>query len=133
MQVCVAPAVRSSMKRWLILLHRWLGVAFCLLFATWFASGVVMIYVPYPRLTETERVGGLLPLNAEAVRILPAQALSAAGLVEFPREARLGMLLERPVYRFLDWSGRWSVVDASSGALIAGVDAEVASLLASAA
>ena len=120
------------MKRWLILLHRWLGVAFCLLFATWFASGVVMIYVPYPRLTEPERVGGLLPLNAEAVRILPAQALSAAGLVEFPREARLGMLLERPVYRFLDWSGRWSVVDASSGALIAGVDAEVASLVASA-
>jgi hypothetical protein len=124
--------VLSSIKRWLILLHRWLGVAFCLLFAMWFASGVVMIYVPYPRLTEPERVAGLLPLNAEAVRILPGQAISAAGLMEFPREARLGMLLERPVYRFLGWSGRWSVVDAESGSLIDGVDAEVASRVASA-
>jgi hypothetical protein len=31
-----------------ILLHRWLGVAFCLLFAMWFASGIVMHFLPYP-------------------------------------------------------------------------------------
>src|ERR1700744_5942182 len=29
-------------------LHRWWGVAFCLLFAMWFASGIVMHFVPYP-------------------------------------------------------------------------------------
>src|SRR5580658_8942926 len=32
----------------LILLHRWLGVMFCLLFAMWFASGIVMHFVPFP-------------------------------------------------------------------------------------
>jgi PepSY-associated transmembrane protein len=34
--------------RLLILLHRWWGVAFCLLFAMWFASGIVMHFVPFP-------------------------------------------------------------------------------------
>ena len=29
-------------------LHRWWGVAFCLLFAMWFASGIVMHFVPFP-------------------------------------------------------------------------------------
>ena len=29
-------------------LHRWWGVAFCLSFAMWFASGIVMHFVPFP-------------------------------------------------------------------------------------
>jgi hypothetical protein len=29
-------------------LHRWWGVVFCLLFAMWFASGIVMHFVPFP-------------------------------------------------------------------------------------
>jgi hypothetical protein len=29
-------------------LHRWWGVAFCLLFAMWFASGIVMHFAPFP-------------------------------------------------------------------------------------
>ena len=33
-------------------LHRWWGIAFCLLFAMWFASGIVMHFVPYPERTE---------------------------------------------------------------------------------
>ena len=36
------------MMRALILLHRWLGVVFCLLFAMWFATGIVMHFVPFP-------------------------------------------------------------------------------------
>jgi PepSY-associated TM region len=34
--------------RVLAALHRWWGVAFCLLFAMWFASGIVMHFVPFP-------------------------------------------------------------------------------------
>src|SRR5215475_13638603 len=33
-------------------LHRWWGIAFCLLFAMWFASGIVMHFVPYPTRAE---------------------------------------------------------------------------------
>ncbi len=50
--------------RALILLHRWLGVAFCLLFAMWFATGIVMHFVPFPALTETERFAGLAPIDS---------------------------------------------------------------------
>jgi len=34
-------------------LHRWWGIAFCLFFAMWFASGIVMHFVPYPARTES--------------------------------------------------------------------------------
>src|SRR5262245_17904175 len=37
--------------RALATIHRWWGVAFCLLFAMWFASGIVMHFVPFPART----------------------------------------------------------------------------------
>ena len=46
--------------RALVVVHRWLGVAFCLLFAMWFVSGIVMHFVAFPALTEAERVAGLM-------------------------------------------------------------------------
>ena len=41
--------------RILVTLHRWWGAAFCLLFAMWFASGIVMHFVPFPARSETAR------------------------------------------------------------------------------
>jgi hypothetical protein len=38
--------------RVLTTLHRWWGVAFCLPFAMWFASGIVMHVVPFPARSE---------------------------------------------------------------------------------
>ncbi|MGZ5229081.1 MAG: PepSY domain-containing protein, partial [Burkholderiales bacterium] len=64
----------------LVLIHRWLGVAFCLLFSMWFATGVVMHFVPYPTLTEAERVGGLGPIAAGSLRNGPAAAVTVAGI-----------------------------------------------------
>ncbi len=37
--------------RILILLHRYLGVALGALMLLWFASGIVMLFVPYPGLS----------------------------------------------------------------------------------
>ena len=62
--------------RALVLIHRWLGIAFCLLFAMWFASGLVMHFVPYPSLEESERIAGLSAFNLQEV-IAPAAALKA--------------------------------------------------------
>ena len=39
-----------KIKRALYLTHRWLGVVLCLFMAMWFLSGVVMMYVGYPKL-----------------------------------------------------------------------------------
>src|ERR1700685_2319649 len=85
------------MMRALILLHRWLGVAFCLLFAMWFASGIVMHFVPFPALTEAERFAGLAPIDLPDVRHSPTQAVAASGVVDAPRV----LLVQRsdgPVY-----------------------------------
>jgi hypothetical protein len=38
--------------RLLTWLHRWWGILFCLLFAMWFASGIVMHFVPFPVRSE---------------------------------------------------------------------------------
>ena len=37
----------KRLKPWLYHGHRWLGILTCLLFATWFISGVVMMYVGF--------------------------------------------------------------------------------------
>src|SRR5580700_11213186 len=80
-----------AMIRALILLHRWLGVAFCLLFAMWFASGIVMHFVPFPALTEGERFAGLAPIDVTSVKHTPTEAWAASGV----RDATRIRLIER--------------------------------------
>ncbi|WP_260928366.1 hypothetical protein [Novosphingobium sp. 9] len=45
----------KAVRRWVMLIHRWIGIAACLLFAMWFASGLVMLYVPYPAFRRRRR------------------------------------------------------------------------------
>jgi len=89
----------ARMKRWLFLVHRWLGIGICLLFAMWFVSGMVMMYVGYPKLTEEERLRHLPPLEADARLLAPARALAAAGVAGPLDELRLAASSGgRPVY-----------------------------------
>ncbi|MGB6534572.1 MAG: PepSY domain-containing protein [Xanthobacteraceae bacterium] len=83
--------------RALILLHRWLGVAFCLLFAMWFASGIVMHFVPYPAQTEAERFAGLAPLDRAGVAHGPAEAVRASRIAAAMR-VRLLQRTDGPIY-----------------------------------
>jgi hypothetical protein len=39
-----------------VITHRYLGVAIGLLMVMWFVSGIVMMYVPFPRTADTERL-----------------------------------------------------------------------------
>jgi len=55
-------------KRWLYLIHRWVGIGASLLLAMWFLSGFVMLYVPYPSLTRAERLAGLAPIQPRRAR-----------------------------------------------------------------
>lgn len=89
----------ARLKRWLFLVHRWLGIGICLLFAMWFVSGMVMMYVGYPKLTEEERLQHLPRLQADAALLAPAQALAAAGILGPLDELRLAASSGgRPVY-----------------------------------
>jgi len=83
--------------RALILLHRWLGVAFCLLFAMWFATGIVMHFVPFPALTEVERFAGLSPIDLASAPQGPAAAITASGIGDVTR-VRLVQRSDGPIY-----------------------------------
>src|SRR5215470_8756813 len=71
--------------RTLIFIHRWLGIPFCLFFAMWFATGIVMHFVPFPALTEGERFGGLAPIDVHAIRHGPAEAVAASAVKSIER------------------------------------------------
>ncbi|MDA9442692.1 hypothetical protein XH98_27040 [Bradyrhizobium sp. CCBAU 51745] len=97
----------------IILLHRWLGIAFCLMFAMWFASGIVMHFVPFPALTEAERFTGLAPV--EGASIIPvADAVAASGITDATR-IRLIQRSDGPVY-VVSGPSRVRAVHASDGA-----------------
>lgn len=96
-------------KRWLYLIHRWIGIATCLLFVMWFASGLVMLYVPFPSLEADERLQGQAPIAWDRVTVDPL--LSSAD-----RQVVLEMRGERPVWRIASWDGINVTVWADTGA-----------------
>ena len=100
--------------RTLVLIHRWLSVAFCLLFAMWFASGMVMHFVPFPALEETERVTGLATVGPQAMAISPGDALKALD-AHTVRRLRLNAVGTTLVYVALRNDNTLAALDASSG------------------
>lgn len=106
-----------GLKRQLYLWHRWLGIVACLFMALWFVSGVVMLYVGYPKLTPAERLGHLPALPAGCCAELPAS------WAQQPMKAlRLTSLGGRPYYLLELADGRRVTLDAASGDQLASSD-----------
>lgn len=105
----------KRLRRGLHLAHRWLGILTCLLFAAWFVSGAVMMYVGFPRLSEAERRAALPPVALDRVALTPDEALARSGLPGAPRGLALAMLDDEPVYRILEWDGARRTVSAADG------------------
>jgi hypothetical protein len=99
----------------LVTVHRWVGTALCLVFAAWFASGIVMMYAGYPVLGESAKLAATPSLDTAAVRLTPPEAYAQAGLDARVDHVRLGMLLGRPAYFFVTDEG-WIAVGADDGA-----------------
>src|SRR5712691_3807798 len=87
----------GRMMHLLTLVHRWLGILFCLLFAMWFATGIVMHFVPFPTLNEAERIHGLAPVDPSKVLRSPAEAVKASAIPGVTR-LRLFERVDGPVY-----------------------------------
>jgi hypothetical protein len=96
-------------RRPVVFAHRWLGITLGLLFAIWFASGIVMMYARMPDLGAAQRLAHLAPLDLSTA-VVPLDILDSTGgpggLEEAargapPERVRVGMLLGRPVYRVL--------------------------------
>jgi hypothetical protein len=82
------------------------------LFTTWFASGIVMIYARMPALDRNEYAVRQGPVDLTGARVSPADAARRHGVQ--PQGVRIGMFAGRPVYRFLTADG-WTSVFADDG------------------
>lgn len=108
------------MKRAIALLtwvHRYLGLAFCLIFVIWFASGLVMIYARMPEYGAAERLARLAQLDAASIKLTPGQALEQATLADTPSRIRISIFRSRPVYRFFV-QGEWVTLFADEGSAL---------------
>lgn len=107
-------------------LHRWLGTCFCLLFALWFGTGFVMMYVPFPALPDGARIAASAPVRLEAVQLAPA-----AAALGFPvRRLRLVDVLGRPRYLATLDDGSMLGIAADTGGFAEPLDAVAARRLA---
>jgi hypothetical protein len=75
---------------------RYLGVAVGLLMLVWFASGIVMMYVPYPELTDRDRLSSLAPIPWEACCLLYSQKFADDDPI---RAVQIQTLADEPVLR----------------------------------
>ena len=113
---------RTLVWQTLVVLHRYLGVAVGLLMVMWFASGVVMMYVGLPSVTDAERARTLEPIVWQGCCHFP-QRLA-------PDDAQvLGTQVENvagvPVMRLRPAARAGFVLDLQQGAVIR-IDAESA-------
>jgi uncharacterized iron-regulated membrane protein len=108
-------------KRWMYFVHRWTGIALCALFAVWFVSGVVMMYVPFPSFRAEERVSVAAPIDWGQVRFGPQEVLQRLGAPSAPEDMRLEMTGGEPVYRigFEEERRTWS---AATGEEVRGIE-----------
>jgi uncharacterized iron-regulated membrane protein len=103
----------ATAVRWLLWLHRYLGIGIGLLMVVWCLSGFVMLYVPYPQLLEAERIQRLTPINWRGCcTIDPASLESRAAISMFELEDIGGRAMLR--VRYADGSLR--LVDLERGA-----------------
>ncbi len=101
-------------KKIAILCHRWMGVAFCLLFAWWFVSGIFMMYWDYPSVSDADRLQRAPVLDASRVKLSAAEAYARLGWEEGPDSARLASFDGRPAY-FYRIKGSEAIVYADTG------------------
>ncbi|WP_223482032.1 PepSY domain-containing protein [Stenotrophomonas sp. OVS01A] len=103
-------SLRSTAKRWTYLTHRWLGIGGCLLMLLWFVSGMVMLFVGYPKLTPAERLAALPALvdarGWQALSVLPEAVRQA------PERVVLTTLRGEPAYVVRSGAnvGAWSAL-----------------------
>src|SRR5438105_530507 len=90
----------DRLKRSIVFVHRWLGVALALLFLLWFSSGIGMMYWDFPSVTQADRLARAPALDPATVTLSPAEAYAALNTVVVPGQVRLDTFDKRPVYRF---------------------------------
>ena len=111
------------MFRLLLLVHRYLGIAFGAIVALWCLSGFVMMYVQYPDLNEREYLAGLQEINSGACCITNEDVLEQLAGVD---ELSVEMLAGHPVLRARFGRDPGLLVDLSTGRWFSTINQETA-------
>ena len=98
MKFAIRPG--ALVKRSLIFIHRWLGVALAALFMLWFASGIVMMYWGFPEVTAQQSRERAPVLDPAKIMVSPEAAWAALRVEGEPAGVTLSSFDGRPVYRF---------------------------------
>jgi len=106
--------INNQVKTALIFLRRWTGVAFCLLFLSWFCSGVAMMYSDYPMVSSAERLARSPALDASTIRLTPNEAFTLLQADALPDRVRVSVFDGRPAYAFYSGPER-QIVYADNG------------------
>jgi hypothetical protein len=104
----------SSVNRWLAWFHRWAGVALCLLFAIWFASGAVLHFVGFPSLSAVDKHAHSATIDLPRLNLSPTEALDRAPTAT---DLRLVAVADRPVY-LLRLPNRWISIAGDTGEVL---------------
>ena len=98
---CKICHAMKLLRRFLILSHRYLGIALSALIVMWFATGIAMMYVGgMPRLTPELRLERLPNVDLSRVRLTPAEALERGNVDPNLGRVVLLTVMDRPAYRF---------------------------------
>jgi hypothetical protein len=109
--------VRISFRKWLILIHRYLGLGLGLLFVVWFVSGIGMMYAgAMPALSPEERLARMPGIDWGRVKLTPAEAAEKGQLGPGGGRVVLLTVNGQPAYRFTG-RGRTTVL-ADTGAVL---------------
>jgi uncharacterized iron-regulated membrane protein len=120
--------IEGRFIRWLVLAHRYLGIAVGLLMVMWCLSGIVMMYVRYPSLDEARRLAALQPIDWNGC-CMAGGALAADRPVE---RLRIEMLAGHPAMRVTQTGQPARLIDLTDGQPIEQVAADQARSVASA-
>ncbi len=109
--------------RWLVLVHRYLGIFIGILMAGWCLSGIVMMYVGYPELTREDRLRGLSPVDLKSCCSIPNDALADNDRIS---SFQLEMLGAHPILRLQVADGASRMIDLIEGKPVAGTTTQQA-------
>jgi hypothetical protein len=102
-------------RKFAIFVHRWMGVAFCVLFAWWFVSGMFMMYWDFPSVEAEDRLARAPAIDGSRVKISASEAWAGIGGERPPDSVRLGSFDGRPAYFFRNGRAAPTIVYADDG------------------
>ena len=112
MSATVSIGIGRRVDRALAWFHRWVGIVLGLLFVAWFASGAVLLYVPFPALSEQDRLAHSEPIDGSKLTVTPEAALAASRGTE---QLALVSVAGEPVYLAFDAGGKAVAVAGDRG------------------